>query len=232
MVYSSSSDNSGIVEDARWMVGANSTSYPIEDLTRNANRWLDRAVSIIVPASGTWQFDDNNYTDYPIATAALVSGQTDYVMDVSFLRVERVEVKDESDNWVRLKQFDRTEVGQAISDFMDADGSPQYYDVSANSVKLYPAPNYSQASSIKVFFQRKGSYFDTTDTTKTPGFAEIFHRYISLGAAMDFSKKFRNANAQDIQRDINVMESDMQNFYSRRNRDGKHRMTPVYKTSK
>lgn len=230
MIYSGS--DAGIVDDARWIVGANSTSYPIADLTRNANRWLDKAVALIIPASGTWQFDDSNYTDYPIATTALVSGQQDYVFDVSFLRIERVEIKDEDDNWKRLRQLDSTEVKISLEEFHETDGAPIFYDVSANSVKLYPTPDYAQNASLKVYFQRKGSYFVTTDTTKEPGFAEIFHRYVSLGAANDFALKMRSSNQKDIRGELVAMESDMQNFYSRRNRDGSHRMTPKFNSSK
>lgn len=232
MVFSDSTNNGGIVEEARWLVGANSTSYPIKDLTRNVNRWLDKAVALIIPASGTWQFDDSNYTDYPIATTALVSGQEDYTLEASHLRIERVEIKNESGDWTRLKQIDRTEIKTALSEFAEEDGDPIYYDVSANSIKLYPAPDYSQSSSLKVFFQRKGSYFETTDTTKEPGFAEIFHRYLSLGAAYDYALKNRVTNKDEIKVELLEMEKDIQNFYSRRNRDGKHRMTPKFRTSK
>jgi len=230
MVYSDGS--SGIVEDARWMVGANSTTYPIADLTRNVNRWFDKAVALILPAGGKWQFDDSNYTTYPNATAALVSGQQDYVLDVSYLRIERVEIKNEAGDWTRLKQLDRTEVDMSISEFMEQDGDPIYYDLQGNSVLLYPAPDYSQASSLRVFFQRKGSYFETTDTTKSPGFAELFHRYLSLGAAYDYSLKYKTSNKQDIELEILRMEKDIQNFYSRRNRDYQPRMTPKFKTSR
>ena len=232
MVYSDSTNDGGIVEDARWLVGANSTSYPIADLTRNVNRWLDKAVAVIIPASGTWQFDDSNYTDYPIATTALVSGQEDYVLDAAFLRIERVEVKDEAGNWTRLKQIDRTEVDQALAEYHETDGEPYRYDVSSNSIKLYPASDYSQANSLRVYFQRKGSYFSTTDTTKEPGFADIFHRYLSLGAAYDYSLKYKSSNQETLRSEILQMEGDIQNFYSRRNRDGKHQMTPRFKSSK
>lgn len=232
MVYSDSTNDSGIVEDARWLVGANTATYKIADITRNINRWLDKAVATIIPASNMWQFDDSNYTDYPIATTALVSGQTDYVFDVSFLRIERVEIKDENDNWTRLRQIDRTDVAMAMSEFQEEDGIPFYYDVSANSVKLYAASDYSQAASLKVYFQRKGSYFDKTDTTKEPGFAEIFHRYLSLGAAYDYSLKNKVSNRDELRAEIVQMESDIEAFYARRNKDIKNRMTVTRPLSK
>lgn len=232
MVYSDSSTNAGIVEEARYFVSANTTSYPIADITRNVNRWFDKAVSLIFNADNVWQWDDANYTSYPIATTALVSGQNDYVFDVSHLRIERIEVKDSAGNWTKLRHLDRKQIPNAVDEFMDSNSIPTYYDVTSNSVFLYPAPNYSQAASLKIYFQRKGSYFTTTDTTKEPGFAEIFHRYLSLGAAYDYALKNGMNNKRDLRSEIVVMESDIIKFYSRREDAHRRKMLPKFKSSK
>jgi len=231
MVFSDNSTNQGIVEEARWLVGANSSSYPIGDLTRNVNRWLDKATSLIFNAGGRWQWDDSNQTDYPIATTSLVSGQQDYTFDVSHLRVHRVEVKNEDGNWHKLLPFDPKDLGRgSIQEFQETDGLPRFYDVIANSLFLYPASNYSQAASVKVWFQRKGSYFDTTDTTKEPGFAEIFHRYLSLGAAYDYGLKLGVSNRKQIREEIAAMEAEITNFYALRQPD-EHLKLSVKKVS-
>lgn len=232
MVYSDTTNDGGIVQEARWLVGANATSYPIKDLTRNANRWMDRAVSLIIPASHSWQWDDSNQTDYPIATTDLVSGQQDYTLDTTHLRIERVEIKNESGDWERLTQIDKAQIKGSLEEFHDTDGKPTYYDVTSNSVFLYPASDYSQSASLRVWFQRKGSYFTTTDTTKEPGFAEIFHRYIALGAAYDYALKFASSKVSLLRNEATAMEKEMQAFYSRRNKDFPNRMTPKYKRSK
>ncbi len=127
-----------IVSDTRWIVGANATSYPIADLTRNVNRHFDEIVGAIFNSGGRWQSDDSNQTDYPIATAALVSGQQDYVLDVTHLKIHRVEYKDENGDWHKLKQFDPKELpGTALTDYKETDGiSPEYYDFIANSLFL------------------------------------------------------------------------------------------------
>lgn len=227
MVFSDTSTNQGIVQEARWLVGANTTSYPIADLTRNINRALDRVVSLIFNAGGRWQWDDSNQTTYPIATTALVSGQQDYTFDVTHLRVHRVEVKDTSGNWHKLEVFDPKDLGkEALGEFETTNGIPKYYDVIANSVFLYPASNFSQAGSLKVWFQRKGSYFDTTDTTKEPGFAEIFHRHLALSAAYDFALKNNLTNRDSLRQEIALMEEEIKHFYSYRQPDEKPRMIP------
>lgn len=232
MEFSDTTTEQGIVQDARYLVGANATSYPIKDLTRNANRWLDKATSIIFKADGRWQFDDANYTDYPFATANLVSGQQDYVLAVSHLTIDRVEIKNADGNWVRLKPFDKRDVETSIEEFYSTDGTPIYYDVVANSVFLYPAPSYSQDDSVKVWFKRGASYFATSDTTKKPGFASIFHRYISLGCAYDYALKNNLTNRNQLREEIVGMEQEMQKFYAHRQKDESIRLTVKKKSYK
>jgi hypothetical protein len=232
MQFSDPTNNSGIVEKARWFVGANASSYPIDVLTSNVNAWYDKAVATIMSCDNVWQFDDSNYTDYPIAVAALVSGQQDYQLDVSHSNVRRVEVKYESSDWKKLTPWDETQTNQALGEFFEESGEPQYYDLVANSVFLYPAPNYSQAASIKVYFQRKASYFDKTDTTKEPGFGEMFHEYLVLGAAYDYALKFNSSNRDSLLAQAMRMESDMKQHYNRRPKDFTKRLTPKFKSAK
>jgi hypothetical protein len=220
MVFSDPDKDSGIVQEARWLVGANAQSYSTKDITRNVNRWFDRAVSLIFNAGGRWQWDDSNQTDYPIAVTPLVSGQQDYTFDVSHLRVHRVEIQGEDGNWIKLKAFDPRDLGEmSVQEFQETDGVPRYYDVVANSLFLYPASNYDQDASLKVWFQRKASYFDMTDTTKEPGFAEIFHRYLSLGAAYDYSLKFNSSNRNQLREEIALLETEISKFYALRQPD-------------
>lgn len=225
MVFSDTSTDAGIVQEARYFVGANTTSYPINDLTRNVNRWFDKAVSLIFKSSGRWQWDDTNQTTLPSATTDLTSGQQDYSLEVSHLRIERVEVKDESGNWSKLTPFDKRDLDGAVDEFKKTDGQPQFYDIVGKSLILYPAPNYSQADSLKAHFQRRGSYFATDDTTKVAGFAEIFHRYLSLGAAYDYALKNNISNRNVLREEITAMEDEIHTFYAQRQPDEHIRLT-------
>ena len=219
-VFSDSSTEQGLVEESRWLVGANSTSYPIKDLTRSINRWFDKAVALIFKASGRWQWDDSNQTTYPNAVTNLISGQSDYTLEVSHLKIERVEVKNENGQWIKLKPFDAKDLhDESLEGFKTQDGVPQYYDVVANSVFLYPASSYSQDDSLKVWFQRGGTYFATTDTIKKAGFAEIFHRYLSLGAAYDYSLKNNLTSRNQLREEISAMEEEIKDFYALRQKD-------------
>jgi hypothetical protein len=210
---------SDIKDDVYFLTGSSSSSYPIADLTRNINRAYDRTVSLIMQADGRWQWDDTNNTDYPIATTALVSGQKDYTLSVTHLKILRVEVKDTNGDWIVLDPMDPKDTDEAISSFLDTDSLPLYYDKIAHSIFLYPSPDYSQAASLKVFYQRGPSYFDTTDTTDVPGFNALYHRLLSLHAAYDYAYKNQLPIAGNLKAEVLEMEQDLQDNYSLRNKD-------------
>lgn len=191
MQYNSHATSQDIVHDTYFEASANSSSYPIADLTRNANTALDIAASLILLADDKWDFDSTNATDFPIGSADLLSSQQDYEFDDDFLVIKAVEVADSNGTWRKLKPIDNLTLDeqQAISAFATTNGIPEYYDKVGNSLFLYPAPNYNRRlveesqAGLKVFFQRNIDYFTTTDTTKEPGFAKHLHKYVPLYCA-------------------------------------------------
>lgn len=219
MVFSDTSTDGGIVQEARWLVGANTTSYNIKDLTRNINRRYAEAVSMIFQADGRVQWDDTNHASDAIYPTNLVSGTQGYSMLVSHLRITRVEVQDPDGNWARLQPIDQNDVPLSLTDFEDTDGQPRYYDIIGNKINLYPAPSYSATNGLKWWFQRSPDYFTTSDTTQEPGIAEPFHRYLSLGAALDYSIKNNLDIRNRLKEELDEMREAMQAFYNRRNGD-------------
>lgn len=222
MVFSDTTTNQGIVQEIDFLVNTDSVKFPIEDKTRIINRWYERTVGKILETDGRWQWDDTNYTDLPIATTDLVSGQQDYSFAVSHLRVTRMEVKDTAGNWRWLSPLDQNDYRRkSITEFGEKEGVPQWYDKLANSVFLYPQPNYSQNLGLKVYFQRDAQLFTTTDTTKEPGFASIFHRILALGPALEYaSSNGLNTNKIKVLRDeIAQLELDIKEFYSKKSKD-------------
>jgi hypothetical protein len=185
MVFSDTTNSQGIVQDTYFEASANSNSYRIEDLTRNANNALDNVVTLILGEDSRWQFDSTNATDLPIGVADLVSGQKDYSFDADFLLIKSIEIKDSTGNWKRLVPIDNLslEERQALSGFETTNGEPLYYDKMGESILLYPSPNYNSTGGLKAYFQRNIEYFVAGDTTKKPGFAEHLHKYISLYCA-------------------------------------------------
>jgi len=231
MVFSDSAGGAGIVEDIDFLLGTNSTSYPIADKTRNINRRFDEAVSLIMQADERWQWDDINQSDSPILTQALVNNQQNYtVSGFTYLKIIRVEVLDINGKYYLLEPIDVHEVqNQSMTEFQGTAGRPLYYDKMGDELWLYPKPSSAHVittDGLKVYYQRGPSYFTTADTTKQPGFAPLFHRILSLGAALDYAMaKGMNSKISTLMPQLTKLQADLVTFYAGRVRDQKVRMS-------
>lgn len=226
MTFNNTTTKDGIIQDCEfWLFASNygaisGNASNLATFTSLSNRALDSVVTSIFESDDRWEFDDTTYTDYPIATTDLNNGQRDYVLSVSHLKVTRVEAKDEQGEWYKLKPIDLVDINQARDEFMKEDGQPMYYDKLANSVFLYPAPNYDSAGGLRVYYQREPNYFLSSDTDKEAGFATVLHRLISLKASYDY------AVANNLTDKITVLGAEIEKknlelrkFYGRRNKD-------------
>jgi len=226
MQFSDTTNDDGIVQDIDFWAGTDSTSFPIKDKTRSANRALDKILALILQADGRWEYDDSNQTDLPIATANLVSGQRDYsISGATYLKITKVLVKDAAGNWDVLDPVD--EHDQVARNIIEdrITGTPKRYIKKANSIFLGPEPSYSYTAGLKIHFQRNVVYFDTADTTEVPGFAAPFHRLISLYAAKDYcAANDFGARLANINNEIKELEAGLVAFYTSRNRDERIRM--------
>lgn len=185
MVFNDTTTSQGIVQDTYFEVNADATTYPVADLTRNANAALDNVVTLILGADQRWQFDSTNSTDLPIGTTDIVLGQQDYSFDEEYLVIKSIEIADASGKWTRLIPIDNMSLDEreALSGFETVNGTPMYYDKMGDSILLYPAPNYNYTAGLRAYFQRKIDYFVASDTIKEPGFAKHLHKYIPLYCA-------------------------------------------------
>jgi len=229
MVFSNTTTKDGILQEiATWCFGSSSnddtTAYPLLDKTRNVNRWYDRAVSLIMQADGNWEWDDVNQTDLPVATTALVANQQDYGLDAAVqYKLLRVEILDNNGDSHQLNQISQTDKrGTSLTEYKSTAGTPQEYDLVGNSIFLYPKPSYAKTAGLKLHFQRGASYFESTDTTKEPGFNRMFHRILTFGPAYDYALANGFQNKINLYRDeIAQLERGIITFYSGRNRDAK-----------
>lgn len=193
MVYAGDSDGQDIVTTTNDLVKTTDTSYPLKQKTRAANRALREIWGWIFEAYGGWIYDDRNNTDLPEATTALVSGQSQYNLPLDSSAIIGMEIQTQNGGtWQKLWPITLEHIQQdftwAESQFLATAATPVYYRPLANGFKLYPAPNYSQSASLKVFFTRDISAFASTDTTKTPGFDVEFHEAVPTFMALDYAK--------------------------------------------
>lgn len=192
------------------------------------NNAYERVVSLILQSDGRWQWDDTNQTDLPIATTTVTASQQDYALAVSHLKIDHVELKDSNGNWAPLTPYDNEDFdGSPITQQSTATGVPTHYDVLGNSVFLYPAPNFTQAASIKVYFQRGPAVFTTGEVstgTKIPGFNSLYHDLIPLWVAYNYAISNGLPTANGFLAAIERQEKQLVLDYSKRNPDDRQIM--------
>jgi hypothetical protein len=206
----------------------------LKDWTADVNMAMDDFTKLAIEASGTWQYDDSNHTDYPILTVALEDGQRDYsfTLDGSgnlILDIYRVFVKPSATatNYVEIFPKDQqSERGtEGYTDGQNVEGVPYTYDKTGNGIFLDPIPSYDAAAGLKLYVNREGSYFTSSDTTKKPGVPGLFHRYLALRPAEDYARRNGKPSYTALRAERMQMEEDIKAYYGRRERDVRKRIT-------
>lgn len=208
MQFSDTSNKLGIIQACEHYTnlgdaGISGVTQTLKVFTALINEIQRRVWHTIFMSYGGWQFDDSNQTDLPAAVATLTSGQTSYAIPSGALTVRGVEIKDASNNWTALQPLTEEEIRDgiytggvsgrissysngAMGSFLSTSGTPLYYQMVGDSIRIFPAANYTQASSFKVFFDRGTVAFAYTDTTKVPGFASEYHGILPIGASIEY----------------------------------------------
>ncbi len=205
-----------ITADVDFFCGSTSASYPLVDKARNVTQAYHDVARLIWQSADSWEYDDSNKTDLPIAVTDLVHNQQDYTLPSTAQRIHRIEILDSSSNYQKLDPIDNIDVDIAMSEYNESAGLPLYYDLIGRSVFLYPKPSSAYATTtngLKVYFDRDVTEF-TSGSTTTPGFAPQFHRLLSIGAALDFEKDPSQVNLLLSMKDR--MEKGLIKFYGQR----------------
>ena len=233
MDFNDTSTSQAIVQDVYFLTETNSTSYATADIVRNGNRWAYKAVVWIIKANKKWQFDDSNFTTNPILDFDLVNGQQSYGLPVNLLKLVRVEVKDTSGTYHQVLPLDESQIPGGLTNYMSSAGLPKYYDIQGDSLFFYPPPSSSSVTTTAggaLHVLREIDVFAAADTTQEPGFAEPFHRIVSLGASYDyFIAKGNTSSADRMLRDIETLKTELTQFYSDRDGKTKVRVEPIHR---
>jgi hypothetical protein len=229
MVFSNTgTEKNGLLQDCEQLVfnsygTISGNTELLADFTNRINRSYDKLATLIMSVDNRWQWDDSNYTtDLPIAQTDLVDGQKDYTLSLEHLRIVKVQVKDSAGNILTAHSKDiHDPEGRAIYDEAPTavEGIPIIYDKFGNTLRLYPTPNYDAVGGLIVHFQRQPSYFATTDTTKSPGVASLFHRFLSLDASTDYAVSHGLKIKNDLFVMVEQMKKDIMEWYSKRSKD-------------
>lgn len=236
LVFSDTATLQGLVQEFEREIGANQgdisgNTTKLKQFTASCNQALRDYVRTAIRASGTWQWDDSNQTDYAILSTNLVSGQRDYAFTTDqdgayILDVFKVFVASSTGLFNEIVPVDVSTGSQPlnapgtvsgmlyprnISSFtngQNATGTPIQYDKLSNAIFLDPIPDYNYTAGLKMYVNRTASDFLYTDTSKRPGIPSLFEKYLYLKPAADYARRNSLANKNDILAEVIKMEGD------------------------
>lgn len=215
------------------MMRVDSTQWPTARIVNSCNNWLDFIAGYAIGADRRFQWDDTNHTALPIGTTNLVANQSDYSFLAdqqgnAILNLTAIEILDPTGNYRKLQARDMADNDEAEDELLRVAGLPTHYDkIADNIIRLTPKPSTSVTAGLKFYFQRTPSYFVATDTTKAPGVAPLLHRGFVIAAAYDGALTLGLENLQplSVERDREVEK--MKRYFSNRNTDERHTLTPT-----
>ena len=237
MVFSDTSGNLGIVQQTRSLMRVDATLWPTYKIVNSCNNWLDYVIGYGIAQDKFLQMDDTNHTDLSEGTSDLTISVADY----SFLTdqqsnkiVTLLGVSILSGGYYRpLTPIDRNDPSLDMSTFGQVSGTPTQYDkISDNIIRLDKIPTATVSAGLKYYFQRAGSYFAATDTTKQPGVAPILHRGFVVASAYDGALTLGLENLQPLsiekEKEIQVLRE----YFGTRNNDQPRRIVSMYQNNR
>lgn len=209
--------------------------YKFEDFVREANNSCSKIESWIWRNTGEWEYDDSNYTDFPIATRDLQDGVQDYSLPIDVERVDRCEITLIDGSKRKLTLFDKGQIDISLDEFAGEKGEPLFYDLLGNSLFLYPAPDLTKVQKdegLELYFSRGIDKFLVTDTTKEPGFAKTFHQLVSLDAAIAWCNIHDQNKIPILSSERDTIKEELENFYGKRSRENRTQIKRKYNNNK
>ncbi len=188
MQFNSEANGLDLVTTAKWWCGidaSDTTTYALADMARNANIGMEKVHTCILKATRRWPHDDLNNAGSTLLdeTINLASGTDKYAIVLTWMRIKRIRVKDSAGNWVTLDKVDRDQLSDTE---LAESGTPNKYFMLGNYVYPRPIPNYASTGGMQVEHLKGPSLFASTDTTKLPGFASLFHEIIAYFIALPY----------------------------------------------
>lgn len=202
------------------LADATNASFPEATRLIYANSAQADIVGDIIGTDGRWQFDDTNHSNHPIATRTLTTSQQAYEFDDDFLKVQGVSVQDSAGNWHKLKSIDKNDVSVDLAEYQSITGIPQEYDKIGDSIFLYPAPNYTQAASLKVHFQR-GPTTIASFGSNSPGIYTPKQIILAYMIALPYCQKYKQERVGLYEKKIMELRKDILDHYAKRAEDEK-----------
>lgn len=228
MVFSESTNKTGMYEWFQDLTQTNSTSYTAYKYARDANNALLDYQMIALRSNGGWQFDDTNQSAAPIKSINVVSGTNSYNVLVDdetnanqILEIEKVECAIDASlsNYNVLTPYNEMDSSFSITQDATVSGVPTHYYIRSGTVYLYPKPNYNATAGLKVWVSRTTTYFAGTDTTKVAGIPHTHQKYLVLKPAYEYNAVNLPERADRVKLLLNECVQEIQDYYSMRKKD-------------
>ncbi len=199
----------------------------LKEFCADANVAWDEFLALALPASGKWQYDDSNHSDFPRVTTDLVAGQRAYTFlkdeqDNLILDIIGVHVKDENGTYRKITPIDRQTSREGASSFNDGlaqQGVPDQYDKTANGILLDLIPSYSSEDGLMIDINREASYFVHTDTIKMPGAPGTLHSWFYFHPAAAKARRNTLATAPALAIEVAKLERRIVKHFGGREKD-------------
>jgi hypothetical protein len=225
-----SAPHAGIAEQARSLAGVDSVQWPNQKIANSANNWHDFVTGYAIGADKRFQWDDTNHTKLPEGTADLTAGVSDYSFQTDeqgnqIISLTGISILRDG-SYTPLTSIDRNDLYYYPSTYGMSTGLPTQYDkIADNIIRLNFKPEATVPGGLKFYFQRTGSYFTATDTTKTPGVSPLLHRGYVIACAFDIALTLALANLQALSTEREKEERKVISYFNIRNRDERSIMT-------
>ena len=212
-----------LIADTTFLLGSgiDLNNYKIADRTRNINERQRLVWQIIFESYGGWQFSSGGQSGI-YADQTLTSGTGTYTLPTDALTINWVDILLTGNVWRRLLPMSYEEYKQMNGDqIFRASGVPAYYMLAGTEIRLLQPPNYTQANSLRIWFDASDmADFLVDDTSATPAFAIPFHRILSIGAALDYALSHTMTDKVNYLTGLwNDYERRMRDYYSKRWKD-------------
>lgn len=200
IAFSDTTNKNGIIQIIEFWTGLGDTGISgvatlLKIITARVNEAFDRIIPLMMSGSDHIGFDDTSNVGTPTKSINIVSGTSGYqaltdANSLSILNITDVQILGSATDTIyrTLERMtaDDYYAPNAVSPNTTEVGVPMRFLELNNTIYLYPQPNYSVTSGLKVFFERDPAYFISTDTTKKPGIPRPYHRLLPLYAAYDW----------------------------------------------
>jgi hypothetical protein len=200
MQFNDTTNKSGLLQDCEFWcrfpdAGISGVTLLKQQFTRLINVRYARVLAKIQLLSGRDGAEDTNYTKQQFSYFNIVSGQNDYqfltdadgntISDITGVLILPSATDTEYKALDRLSLADNNAM-LIMSPNASKVGTPCGFIEKNNTVFFDTLPNYSASNGGKLFYRLVPSYFTSSDTTKTPGYVEAYHRLLSIGASYDW----------------------------------------------